>query len=199
MDSQEKTWFVYQNQQQSGPFHSSTIIEKIQSGEFTSFVYLYKAGWKDWQPLNECLVELGIQPTTPPPPPSAGVAASNPVGIEEVSTNTNERSPRATVAGQVIVHNNNELMIGSGVNISASGLFVETTKLLFEVGDKLKVTCKVAGGQIRPFQAEAEVMRYNNSEPMGYGLRFIHLDEEICHQIQNLIDQANAILSNSNS
>lgn len=197
MSSEIKNWFLFKDQQQSGPFHFSTIAKQVQSGEIAESDFLYKSGWKDWRPLKECRSELALESSPPPPPPTA--IAVNPAKMVEIATHDTERSPRVTMEGQIIVHNNNDLAIGSGVDISATGLFVSTNKLLFKVGDRLKVTCKITGGQIKPFQAQAEVIRYNSEPPLGYGLRFVELDEKISNQIRSLIHQANEILNKSSN
>ena len=111
------------------------------------------------------------------PPPA-------PPQTEDVVT----RPPRATINGQIIVHNNGELVIGGGVNISSTGIFVETDKALFKVGEILKLTCRV-NGISRPFNVDAEVMRFSTggSAPLGYGLAFVNIDENVAQEIDSLI------------
>src|SRR5690606_25316412 len=123
--------------------------------------YLFKVGWKDWRPIEECYEELGLEP-----PPGQASASDR-----------RTAAPRATIKGRVVVHNNGQLVIGSGVNISSSGMFVETNDQIFTVGERLKLSVR-AEGFTRPFNVVAQVVRYNSDPryPIGYGLKFEDLD-----------------------
>ena len=179
----EQIWYVYQDSNQSGPFETEKILQMLDKDMISQNAFLFKAGWKDWRPLADCLEKLGK--TTPPPIP-------NPVA-EPVQQ---DRSPRATIKGRIIVHNNGQLVIGGGVNISSSGIFIETPDPLFKIGEKLKLTCRV-DGFIKAFNVVATVMRYNKDQkyPVGYGMKFDALDKKIANEIQQLIDQSNEMLN----
>lgn len=174
---QQEMWYIYQNSQQAGPFPKEKVVEMLTSNMISQNAFLFKGGWKDWRPLNECVGELkeGASDETPPIPPQ---------NEQELA----DRPPRATINGQIIVHNNGELVIGGGVNISSSGVFVETDQKIFNVGETLKLTCRV-DGLSKPFNAEADVMRLNEdpSKPLGYGLSFTNIDETIAQEIDQLI------------
>lgn len=99
-----------------------------------------------------------------------------------------ERSPRSSVQGQIIVHNNDNLIFAQSVNISAQGLFIQTEKPIFNIGEILKITCRVK--QLgSPFNAEAQVVRraQSSAEPSGYGLFFTSLKPDISERIHSLI------------
>ena len=93
----------------------------------------------------------------------------------------------------MIVHNNGQLVIGGGVNISSTGIFVETKDQLFTVGERLKLSVR-AEAFTKPFNVVAQVVRYNSDPrfPVGYGLRFEDLDDAIGREIQKAVDSANA-------
>ena len=178
-------WYVYQNSKQTGPFEKERVLNMLDTNMIAQNAYLFKAGWKDWCPLEDCLAELGRgrgqeQPPTPGSSPRI----------------RKERSPRATIKGRIIVHNNGQLVIGGGVNISSSGIFVETPDPLFKIGEKLKLTCRV-DGFVKAFNVVAVVMRFNEDKkfPVGYGMKFEALDKKIAKEIQILIDQSNEILN----
>ena len=84
------------------------------------------------------------------------------------------------------------MVIGSGVNISATGMFVETTDQMFAVGERLKISVRVDGFS-RPFNVLAQVVRYNGDPklPIGYGLRFDDIDPAVAKDIQQAIDRQN--------
>ncbi len=138
--------------------------------------FLFKVGWKDWVLFAKCRGELGLGESEPSPQSAQFV----------------ERAPRATIEGQVIIHNNGDLIIGKGVNISATGIFIETTSVAFKVGEVLNVTCLVKG-VLKPFNAKALVMRFNSEAggPKGYGLRFEILDVKVAREIAMLVEKSN--------
>ena len=107
----EQIWYVYQNGQQLGPFAGLQIKQMVDSQMIPQDAYLFKVGWKDWRPIEETFAEIGI----------AGPA---PVSSHVATVERRAAAPRATIAGRVIVHNNGQLVIGSGVNISATGIQV---------------------------------------------------------------------------
>jgi hypothetical protein len=166
-------WYVYQTNQQLGPFGSAQLGQMITTKMIAQDAYLFKAGWKDWRPVEDCYEELGIKDEGHPAPSSS----------ERRST-----APRASVSGRVIVHNNGQLIIGSGVNISTSGIFVETSEQIFNVGEKLKLTVRVEGF-VKAFNVVARVIRFNSDSryPVGFGLSFENLDKSIGDDIERTV------------
>jgi Tfp pilus assembly protein PilZ len=168
----ENNWFVFQGNQQQGPFDTAKLSEMVTSKIIAQDAYIFKAGWKDWRPLEDCYGEIGVE--------GAGVLPSTP-----------ERrfsAPRATVHGRVIVHNNGQLIIGSGVNISSTGIFVETQEQLFTIGEKLKISLRIDGVS-KAFNVFARVVRFNSDprSPVGFGLTFESLDKHIGDEIERLV------------
>ena len=99
------------------------------------------------------------------------------------------RSPRYKLQGQVLVHNNDNLVFTQTANISSQGVFVKTDKPIFNIGEILKLTCRIK--QLgKPFHAEAQVVRRNTSgsEPSGYGLFFTSIKPEISQRIERIAD-----------
>lgn len=168
-------WYVYQASQQLGPFATPQVTQMLSTKMIAQDAYLFKVGWKDWRPLEDCMEELGMKPTTPPP-------------SAEAMMNRRSAAPRATIAGRVIVHNNGQLIIGSGVNISSSGIFVETQEQIFNVGEKLKLSVRL-DGFVKAFNVIARVIRYNSDPryPVGFGLSFENLDRYIKDEIDRMV------------
>jgi len=174
----DQTWYVYQNGQQIGPFAIDQIQQMYATKMLATDAYLFRAGWKDWRPLDECYEDIEVpRPESASPP----------------SEKKRKGAPRASVGGRVIVHNNGQLVIGTGVNISMTGIFVETTDHIFTVGEKLKLTVK-CDGLTHPFNVVAGVIRYNSDSrmPLGYGLMFESLDPLIREDIKGLVADANS-------
>lgn len=180
----EQIWYLYQNGQQVGPFETAQVTQLYVNNMIAKDGYIFKVGWKDWRPLEDGYEALGI------PNPNAA-KASEPAYQQELEKRR-EVAPRATINGRVVVHNNGQLAVGSGVNISVGGMFVETSDQLFTVGETLRLSVR-CDGIAKAFNAEAVVIRYNTDSrySMGYGLRFTKIDAESQRSIQALVDELN--------
>ncbi len=175
----EQVWYLYQNQQQLGPFEHAQVLQLLETGMINKQdAFLFKVGWKDWQPIEACLSELGLS-----------VDQTNQQDSSEYKGEQRRiNAPRTGIEGEVIVHNNGQLVIGKGVNISATGIFVETSEKLFFVGERLKLSVRCAGLE-KSFNVIARVVRYNSNKayPIGYGLSFENLDSKIAGKIAELV------------
>lgn len=177
--SEEQIWYLYQNGKQVGPFDSQQVIQLASNNMIAQDGYIFKVGWKDWRPIEEGFEELGI-----------GVAPKNQASVSNLE-NRRKSAPRATISGRIVVHNNGQLIIGQGVNISATGIFVETKEQIFSIGEELKLSVR-CGGVAKAFNVIAKVIRFNSDEryPIGYGLRFENLDDSIVSEIQRLVESS---------
>jgi len=175
----EQYWYVYQQGQQIGPFGEEQLQQMLLSKMISHDAYLFKVGWRDWRPIEECQQELGV---------SGGGAPQ----VAEATERRRDGAPRATIQGRVIVHNNGQLVIGAGVNISPTGIFIETLDQLFTIGEQLKLSVRCEGFT-KAFNVTAQVMRFNSDKrwPVGYGLRFEGLDASVSEEIERLVGLAN--------
>lgn len=176
----EQVWFLYQNGQQLGPFDTHHVTQLYTSKMIADDGFIFKVGWKDWRPVEEGYEALGL-------------AVPSDKGWTEVDLeNRRQARPRASVNGRVVVHNNGALSIGQGVNISETGIFVETEDHLFTLGEELKLSIRCEG-IAKPFNAEAMVVRFNTDSryPKGYGLQFTRIDKDDREEIRVLVDRLN--------
>ena len=175
----DQVWYLYQNGQQVGPFDTQQVVQLSSNKMIAQDAYIFKVGWKDWRPIEEAYEDLNLKPpTTPTSEASIASRRSN--------------APRATIMGRIVIHNNGQLAIGNGVNISSSGIFVETDKQIFTIGEMLKVSVR-CNGLAKPFNAIARVIRFNNDPrfPVGYGLRFEDLDQSVQQDVEGLVQRMN--------
>ena len=200
----EREWYIHQNNEQLGPFDLEAFHYKMNQLGNAPSTLIFRTGWTQWRPYSECRQE--IQPT--PPPPAAPSPLKQPkkgdahqsedtaLRFKHLTQETSklepirqQRSTRSSVQGQVIVHNNDNLIFAQSVNISAEGLFIKTDKPIFNIGEILKITCRVKELGA-PFNAEAQVVRRSNqkTEPSGYGLFFTSLTSDISKRIHALIE-----------
>ncbi len=173
----DQIWYVYQNSQQLGPFATAQITQMLDSKILAKEAFFFKVGWKDWRPVEDCYEELSIK-------------------RENIAPATAERrsaAPRASIAGRIVVHNNGQIIIGQGVNISSTGIFVETTDQIFKVGEKLKLSVRV-DGMIKAFNATALVIRYNVDPhyQTGFGLKFEEVDPNIVTELEKFVSSINS-------
>ncbi len=172
----QNIWYVYQASQQLGPFGKDQVKQMVLTKMIAQDAFIFKAGWKDWRPLEDCFEDIGI-----------------PFNMRHETRNRRSAAPRFNVAGKIIVHNNGQLIIGKGVNISRSGVFIETKDQLFTLGEVLKLTIKCDGFS-KSFHADAQVIRFNSDPkyPLGYGMKFESIDPHIIQEIDRIIQKKNA-------
>lgn len=164
----DQIWYIYDKEQQQGPFTKAKVQEMFTGTMISNSAYVFKAGWKEWNPIEECFEELELGKAN-----------------EQASLARREGAPRASISGRVVIHNDSNLTIGTGVNISFSGIFVETKDELFSIGELIKLSIKAEGMQ-RPFNVTAEVVRYNVDDrwAVGYGLKFVDIDSKVVDEIR---------------
>jgi Tfp pilus assembly protein PilZ len=167
-------WYIYQNEQQLGPFTDAQISQLHSNKMVADSAYIFKSGWEEWKPIKDGLKMLGI-----------GDSASS----EKESELGDERrdSRRASISGRIIVHNRGDMTYAEGINISENGLFFETQQEVFKMGEEVKVTIQVREFT-RPYNARGVVTRHN-SDPdwlIGYGIRFEALDPRLRDEIKLL-------------
>ena len=152
-------WFVYIDSKDSGPYTKIELQAMLDSGKINFRSHIYSKDQKYWKPLEECIDSIGLTYT----------AKGSVLGDSKI-----DRPIRARINGQVTVHGVDQLLIGVGVNFSSSGLFIETDRKLFNLGDELEITCKIVGLS-SSFRVKAKVMRYNGTRPgsIGFGLSFV--------------------------
>ena len=63
MSDQERIWYVHQEKKQSGPFTSEEVSQMVNEDKILHDAFLFKAGWRDWEPLEGCLKELKLDPS----------------------------------------------------------------------------------------------------------------------------------------
>ena len=108
----EQVWYFYQNSKQIGPFDTQQVSQLLSSKMIAQEGYVFKVGWKDWRPIEEALDELGVSGS------DAGIAKPSPEDAKSRRAN----APRASIKGRAVLHNNGQLSIGEGVNVSETGM-----------------------------------------------------------------------------
>ena len=196
----EFIWYVYQSGQQMGPFSDAQVRQLLSINMIAQDAFIFKEGWEDWRDIKEVFAKDEAQSPSMPAVPQAEIALDNDAlndpftddqQLDDEGDNGQQRMPRVGVKGRVIAHNDGQVIMSGGINISASGIFVETevenTDPSFRVGEQIKLTVK-ADDLNYPFNVVAEMMRFNSdpNHPTGYGMRFIDLPATIRADIEQL-------------
>ena len=165
----EKNWFLHQNDVQIGPFSMVHIVQFVKAKMLTEKAHLFKIGDLQWRPLEGCMYDLGLSQD------------------KKLSQNSDRRAnaQRACASGTVLVQNSGQSFVGSGVNISSTGVFIETDARVFTIGETIQLSVQI-DGMIKPFEATASVVRFSLKlgQKSGYGLKFQDLDPEIVAEIE---------------
>lgn len=179
-----RIWYMYQSQKQMGPFELDQVQQLYNNNMISEDAYVFKVGWKDWRPIEECYNDLGV----PPASGGSGEGVPEPEKIEKRRAS----APRASIKGRVDVHNGAQFSAGIGVNISSTGIFVETRDKIFNVGEALKLTVR-CDALSKPFNVTAMVIRFNSDDnfPVGYGLKFEDLPAAVQLEIDDLVNESN--------
>lgn len=179
-----------------GPFSDAQVRQLLTIKMIAQDAFIFKDGWKDWRSIAEVFSNSGEGAASMPPPPPASSEKME-LAVEQAlapqqQTGNHQRMARVGIKGRVIAHNNGRVVISGGINISASGIFVETEVENrapgFQVGEQIKLTIK-ADDLSYPFNVVAEMMRFNtdsSNHPTGYGMKFIDLPTEIKADIERL-------------
>lgn len=183
----ELVWYIFQNGKQIGPFDDSQLSQMMVNSMVNDDAYLFKAGWKEWRPIEDVGDELAGIVGTGVTPPTPKLAVD-----DKALEQRKKQAPRATIRGEVLAHNGNHLTVAQGANISASGIFLDTKDTAFEAGETLTLTIRCSGIG-KPFNAHAKVIRHSDNPKygIGYGLQFLDLREDYKLRIEQLVDETN--------
>lgn len=172
-----------------GPFSDEQVRQLLTIKMISQDAFIFKDGWEDWRSIKEIFSDTQANQATPTPPPApTGGNSQQPQPEQQL----HQRMTRVGIKGRVVAHNDGRVIISGGINISASGIFVETEVENkapgFQVGERIKLTIK-ADDLSYPFNVVAEMMRFNSdssNHPTGYGMKFIDLPADIKTDIERL-------------
>ncbi len=167
------TWSVLQNNRPYGPYSRNDMLKLILSRQLKAHAKVKRSDWEDYKSIIECLEIIG----------NAQNQAQKP--------KTSERrmaAPRAPVNGIVSASNDQAKIACLTSNLSTSGMFLKTGETCFRIGDKIQLHAKVENIS-KPFVANAEVMRFSTNLKfgVGYGLRFISIDNSVIGEIRDIV------------
>lgn len=176
---EKRIWFYYAAEQQVGPMTESEIRGVIAQGVVAASDYIYREGFEDWKLLSEVHELAGELANVKP----GAVSALDKRGM----------SKRVPIQELVVAHNDVHVASGFISNISATGVFLETSDNVFNMNDEVKLTVKDGKGLGRPMHLKGVVVRQARDAryPMGYGLELRGLDDAARARISEYIKRYN--------
>lgn len=189
-ESHARVWFYYARGRQVGPMPLRNIREAIADGSLTPEDYVYRDGFRDWKQVNEVPEILEL---------AKGAAASSDLdSTTDVSQGDNHEErrieARAAIHELVVAHNDTKIAKGNIVDISATGLFLQTDTMCFSINEEIKVTLKEGKGLGRPLNIRGVIVRQANDSRhgQGYGLEIRNIDEKTRHRIIDYVKRNQA-------
>jgi len=173
----EAPWWVFQDGACQGPFRKDELARLILAKRVVAQALIWREGWGEWRPVAAGLSELaGDKSGARSMEPKAG-------GERRVG------APRIPMKGPVHVTGlDAQRLRAELLNISISGLFLNTPRPHLQIGQIVHLN--VASPDLGlPFDAKAEVTRYNADArfDVGYGFRFIEVDNQVIVAITKLV------------
>lgn len=169
-------WFLYQNENQTGPYPSSELKRLISTSQVQDSAYVWHEGFSEWKPVSEVPEFKDTKPSAPPPQ------------REAVREKTEKRAvPRKPLLAQVYVTNQSDLATGICRDISVGGMQLLTDQIPGTVGTTihLNVTPPKDSG-LKPFVAQGMIVRILEDR-RGFAFRFTQISDEAKKSIESYV------------
>lgn len=168
-------WYLFQQEIVHGPFTRDQLVALILNRRVDGVALLMREDWGEWRPLVDCLDDLSNDESARKAKEAR--AAERRIG-----------APRIAFTASITAKSPAQQTLARAKDISVSGIFIQTPATPFRLGEHVEI--HVASPDLRePFQAKAEVMRFNANRrfDVGYGLRFVGLDNKVVAEIARLV------------
>jgi hypothetical protein len=195
----ERSWFLYYNDSQFGPFSNSEIDRFLRIGKIHGRVHAWRDGMDNWKRLEdlEAFAEgvkesakvraaLASQRQSP-----RAIAKSVPAGGDAAQKALDQRSaPRRPLVARILLASDQSVVVSVCRDVSIGGMQVLTDRVPGDPGMRLKMNVSPAGGElggkIEPFVAEGVIVRILE-DGRGFSFRFEKLPESAKRAIENYI------------
>ena len=179
--SNEAIWFLYKDQEKYGPYRFLEVVQLLQAKKCEPTDFIWKPGFGDWERIKAVPeFDSGILERL------ANVTSFSGINLDTVFIK--RAFPRVPYDSEVILHDDQQLMIGEATTISEGGAFVKVAAPGHERGDRLKLHFSASGVPV-PFNCIAEVTQVCKTDPVGYCLKFIYLEQEDQERIKQFAKQ----------
>jgi len=182
----ERTWYLYYNETQFGPFSFQEVCRFLKIGKIHGRVHAWETGMDDWeklQDIDQFRASVSESKKSPPKVPSKS-ETNKPKSDEQ------RRGPRKPLIARIVMADENSVVMGICRDISIGGMQVLTDEIPGLPGTKIKLNVSPAGdkrgGSIGPFVAEGTIVRILE-DGRGFSFRFEKLPEEARRAIETYI------------
>lgn len=173
---EDRSWFLYYNDTQFGPFTEEEILRFLSVGKINPRVHAWKGGMPNWIRLRD------LEPFK-----SGGSAQAGPVvktATMKERRKEQREAPRRPMVARILLHNNKNVTEAMCRDISVGGMQVLTDVIPGTVGSKIKLN--VSSGALDPFVAEGEIVRILEDN-RGFSFRFSGLSDSAKRAIEKYI------------
>jgi len=171
--TQPFAWLVLHSHKTFGPFSRIELLKLILSKQLNAHAKVKRDDWQDFIPIIDCLEII-----------------SKPQSYVEKPKMTERRmaAPRAPVNGIACASKDGANIACITSNLSTTGIFLKTGETCFRIGDNIDLVAKIEQ-MPKAFQAKAEVMRFSTNLKfgVGYGLRFLSIENNVITDIRNIV------------
>lgn len=173
-ESPKEEWYVLKGDHRYGPFSYNEMLKMLQEKQVFEFDYVWKHPMDTWHRVAE-------------------LESFHSHKIKELSLSDNpeiqqlffrRRHSRVEFGGSLIIHDNQKVWHGDGLEISEGGAGIQMNNAMLLPGQKIFVHFKPSDG-LPSFNALCEIVnkKYvkgvkNNTQPLFYGVKFISINGE---------------------
>jgi hypothetical protein len=188
---EEKSWFLFYNDAQFGPFSTEEISRFLRVGKIHGRVFVWKDGMADWVRL-ETVSGAG------------GGKTATKTAAEKTEEKELRNAPRRPLVAKIFMANQDSVIVAVCRDISVGGMQVLTDRVPGQVGARIKMNVSPAGSNasgdakeksgskaIEPFVAEGMIVRILE-DGRGFSFRFEKLPESSRKAIESYIQSGGA-------
>ncbi len=181
-DPEKQEWYVLKGEKKYGPFTYTDIVRMLQEKSIFEFDYIWQKKMDSWQRIAEtdCFSKEQIKK------------------LQKDHTSDSEvffrrRHSRANIGSSIIVHDNQKVWKGKGIEISEGGCGLEINNSMLLPGNKIFIHFKPAE-DLPSFNAVCEIVSKKfvknikaENTPIRYGVKFISIESEVKKDIRKII------------
>jgi hypothetical protein len=209
---EERSWFLFYNDSQFGPFSTDEISRFLRVGKIHGRVHIWKDGMADWERIES--IELFEDDAAEAKrvraarkegqEPDGAAASGTKTGTKlEKSKKTQKpqssgaseqrKAPRRPLVARILMADHQALTVAICRDISVGGMQVLTDRIPGQPGARIRMNVSPAGGRnargtrlIEPFVAEGVIVRILE-DGRGFSFRFEKLPEQSRQVIEDYI------------
>lgn len=193
----KKTWYLYVNETQLGPFSTYEIEQHLHSGQINEQAYAWRDGMEGWERIvsinalkNVMTEALSSNQNTSGPSPVVVPASPR----KKASKSDLRDTTRRPMVAKIILSNSSEVGVGVCRDISIGGMQVLTENVPRQIGGVVKINVsplpekyneKNSGkkASFKAFVAEGTVVRILE-DGRGFSFRFTKLSDSARRSIE---------------